>query len=231
MDDIMRRILILLLIILVVTPAFASVPQKIHPVDSPLYRIITDIYLMTGHAMPSSTGPWSSAELDAMIDRIPESEVPDYLKDGYAKVKSELDRELCRDFGSMSLQFSANTSVELFAHTNTDGLTRTDINGVTEKLFTGRESWAYDTIHQNPFLELDLEFDVKDHFYFFMAPQIRNGFHFGTGWENEFGATHLGSNIPYLQLIDGEKYLSLDPNLPFGYFFFSISAHWETDAV
>ena len=227
MDDTMRRILILLLIIFVVTQAFASVPQKIHPVDSPLYRIITDIYLMTGHSMPSSTGPWSSAELGAMIDRIPEAEVPDYLKDSYVKVKSELNKELRRAFGSMSLQFSGSTSVELFAHTNTDGLTRTDINGVTEKLFTGRESWAYDTIHQNPFLELDLEFDVKDHFYFFMAPQIRNGFHFGTGWENEFDATHLGSNIPYLQLIDGEKYLSLDPNLPYRTFASFGSSGWN----
>ncbi len=215
MDDAMRKILILLLVVFVAFQAFASVPQKIHPVDSPLYRIIKDIYLMTGHAMPSSTGPWSSAELDDMIDRIPESEVPDYLKDGYAKVKSELDRELRRDFGSMSLQFSANTSVELFAHTNTDGLTRTDINGVTEKLFTGRESWAYDTIHQNPFLELDIEFDVKDHFYFFMAPQIRTGFHFGTGWQNEFGATHVGSNIPFLHFIDGDKFLSWDMNMPY----------------
>ena len=215
MDDAMRKILILLLVVFVAFQAFASVPQKIHPVDSPLYRIIKDIYLMTGHAMPSSTGPWSSAELDAMIDRIPESEVPDYLKDGYAKVKSELDRELRRDFGSMSLQFSANTSVELFAHTNTDGLTRTDINGVMERLFTGRESWAYDTIHQNPFLELDIEFDVKDHFYFFMAPQIRTGFHFGTGWQNEFGATHVGSNIPFLHFIDGEKKLAWDMNMPY----------------
>ena len=132
MDDAMRKILILLLVVFVAFQAFASVPQKIHPVDSPLYRIIKDVYLMTGHAMPSSTGPWSSAELDAMIDRIPESEVPDYLKDGYAKVKSELDRELRRDFGSMSLQFSANTSAELYVHTNTDGLTSADARGMTD---------------------------------------------------------------------------------------------------
>lgn len=226
MDDAMKKNLILLLVIIVAFQAFASVPQKIHPVDSPLYQIIKDIYLMTGHAMPSSSGPWSSAELGAMIDRIPESEVPDYLKDSYTKVKSELDRDLHRDFGFMSLQFSGSTSVELYAHTNTDGLIREDINGVTEKVFTGRENWSYDTIHQNPFLELDIEFDVKDHFYFFMAPQIRNGFHFGTGWQNEFGATHAGSNIPFLHFIDGEKCLSWDMNMPYRTFASFGSSGW-----
>ena len=223
----MRKVLLLLILFFASFHIFAAVSQKIFPVDSPVYQEIKDIYLATGHAMPSPTGPWSEAELSAMIDRIPQTEVPDYLKDSYRHVKAELGKKLNRDFDFMSLQFSANTSVELYAHTNTDGQTRTDNNGVTEKVFTGRESWSYDVVHSNPFLNLDIEFDVKNHFYFLMAIDIKNGYHFGTNWENEFGATHLGSNILFLQYIDGDHRLSWDINIPLRSFASFGSDHWN----
>jgi len=222
----MRKVLLILILSIASFQIFAVVSQKIFPTDSPVYQEIKDIYLATGHAMPSSTGPWSEAELSAMIDRIPQSEVPDYLKDSYNHVKVELGKNLNRDFDFMSLQFSASTSAELYAHTNTDGQTRTDNNGVTEKVFTGRENWSYDMVHSNPFLNLDIEFDVKDHFYFLLAIDVKNGFHFGTGWENEFGATHLGSNILFMQHIDGEHRLSWDINTPFRSFVSFGSDHW-----
>ena len=222
----MRKVLLVLILFIASLQAFAAVSQKIFPVDSPVYQEIKDIYLATGHAMPSPTGPWSAAELSAMIDRIPFAEVPDYLKDSYSHVIAELGKNLNRDFDFMSLQFSANTNVELYAHTNTDGQIRTDINGVTEKVFTERSAWSYDVVHSNPFLNLDFEFDVKDHFYFLMAIDIKNGFHFGTGWENEFGSTHLGSSILFLQNIDGDHRLSWDINIPLRSFASFGAAHW-----
>ena len=223
----MRKVLLFLILLIVSFQIYAAVSQKIYPVDSPVYQEIEDIYLATGHAMPSPTGPWSEAELSAMIDRIPQSEIPDYLKDSYNHVKAELGKNLNRDFDFMSLQFSANTSVELYAHTNTDGQTRTDINSVTEKVFTGRESWSYDMVHSNPFFNLDIEFDVKDHFYFLMAVDIKNGFHFGTGYEKEFGSSNFGSNIPFLQTLGEKPRLSLDPNMPYRTFASFGSDHWS----
>ena len=222
----MRKVLLLLILSVVSFQLFAAVSQKIFPVDSPVYQEIKDIYLATGHAMPSPTGPWSEAELSAMIDRIPLSEVPDYLKDSYNHIRAELDKNLNRDFDFMSLQFSASTTAELYAHTNTDGQTRTDKNGVTEKVFTGRDNWSFDTVHSKPFLNLDIEFDVKDHFYFLMETEIKNGFHVGTGWENEFGASHFGTNIPFLQNLGEKPHLSLDPNMPFRAFASFGSDNW-----
>ena len=222
----MRKVLLVMVLFIASIQAFAAVSQKIFPVDSPVYQEIKDIYLATGHAMPSPTGPWSEAELSAMIDRIPFAEVPDYLKDSYSHVMAELGKNLNRDFDFMSLQFSANTNVELYAHTNTDGQIRTDNNGVTEKVFNGRENWSYDVVHSNPFLNLDFEFDVKDHIYFLMAIDIKNGFHFGTGWENEFGSTHLGSSILFLQNIDGDHRLSWDINIPLRSFASFGADHW-----
>ena len=222
----MRKVLLILILLIASFQIFAAVSQKIFPVDSPVYQEIKDIYLATGHAMPSSTGPWSEAELSAMIDRIPQSEVPDYFKDSYNHVKAELGKNLNRDFDFMSLQFSANTSAEFYAHTNTDGQTREDNNYVTEKVFTGRENWSYDVVHSNPFLNLDIEFDVKDHFYFLMAIDIKNGFHFGTGWENEFGAGHFGTNIPFLQNLGETPHISIDPNMPYRAFASFGADHW-----
>ena len=125
----MRKVLLILILLIASFQIFAVVSQKIFPTDSPVYQEIKDIYLATGHAMPSSTGPWSETELSAMIERIPQTEVPDYLKDSYNHVKAELGKNLNRDFDFMSLQFSASTTAELYAHTNTDGQTRTDNNG------------------------------------------------------------------------------------------------------
>ena len=222
----MRKVLLLLVVVIIMSPVFASVPQKIHPVDSPVYQAIKDIYIMTGHAMPSPTGPWSSAELGEMINVIPESDVPDVLKESYAWVRSELNKDLHRDFDFMSLQFSGNTATEFFAHTNTDGQIREDNNKVYEKLFTGRENWSFDMVHSNPFLELDLEFDVEDHFYFFMGSQIKTGFHYGTGWKKELGATHIGSNIPFFPVIDKKPFFSWDMNMPYRSFASFGSDHW-----
>lgn len=222
----MRKVLLLLILFIASLQAFAAVSQKIFPVDSPVYQEIKDIYLATGHAMPSPTGPWSAAELSAMIDRIPFAEVPDYLKDSYSHVIAELGKNLSRDFDFMSLQFSANTNVELYAHTNTDGQVRTDKNGVTEKVFTGRNAWSHDVVHSNPFLNINLEFDVKDHFYFLMAIDLKNGFHFGTGWENDFGSGHFGTNIPFLQNLGEKPHLSIDPNMPYRSFASFGSGHW-----
>jgi len=211
----MKKALLTILLIILVTSCFAAVSQKIHPVDSPLYKAISDIYLMTGHAMPSSSGPWSSAELLSMLGEVDRLEVPDVLKDSYDHVLSELGKDLTIDAKPITLQFTPSSAVELYLHTNTDGQTRPDTNRVTERTFTGRESWSYDLVHSNPLLELDLEIDVADSIYLFLGATLKNGFHFGVGYENEHGASVLGSNIIGLQDFSGNSAVSIDPNMPY----------------
>ncbi len=213
----MRKSFLILIMSVTLAFAFASVPQRIYPVDSPEYQAIRDIYLVTGHAMPSSTGPWSAAELSAMLDRISPSEIPQYLIESLDALKKELSKDLTKTPGSMSLKLSLSANLEMYAHTNADGQTRTDINGITEKSFTGRESWAHDLVHAKPLVELDLEFDVKDHFYFFLATEARSGFHGGTGYAYEIGNSVLGTNIPGLQNLppNGAFSLNIDANWPY----------------
>ncbi|MBR4426747.1 MAG: hypothetical protein IKS77_03520 [Spirochaetales bacterium] len=225
----MRKILLILLISTVLAFTFAAVPQKIYPVDSPEYQAIRDLYLATGHAMPSSSGPWSAAELSSMLDRISTSEIPAFLVESYNAVKTELSKGLSENPDLMSLKLSASTNLELYAHTNTDGQTRTDINDVTEKSFTGRENWSYDLVHTKPILELDLEFDVKDHFYFFLAAEARGCTHGGIGYEREIGNSSFGTNIPGLQNIplNGDFALNMDANWPYRAFASFGSSAWN----
>ena len=210
-----RLLLCLLVVILVPLSCFSLVSQKIYPVDSLLYSDISDIYLVTGHAMPSSSGPWSAAELLEMIQAVPREEVPSILQKSYDSIIRELDDSLSIELGHISMQFNASATLELYYHTNTDGQTRTDINSVTEKSFTGVQGWAFDMVHSSPLFRVDFQFDVSDSFYVYLGLPIKSGFHAGSGYTTEVGATHFGSNIPGLKTIGSESSISLDPNWPY----------------
>ena len=212
-----KNCLLVLLVIAVFLQGLSATTQKTYPVDSPIYETISDIYLLTGHAMPSSSGPWSGAELLEMIRKIPEESVPGILKESYLAVLDELGGTLPVRLGEISMRFSADAALELYAHTNTDGHTRTDLNEVTEKSFVGRDNWAYDLVHSDPVFQFNWETDVSDFFYFTIEAPLKSGFHNGTGYENEIGNSAFGSNIPGLQNIpvNGDFSLSLDANWPY----------------
>ncbi len=210
-----RLLLCLLVVIMMPLSCFSLVSQKIYPVGSPVFEGISDIYLVTGHAMPSSSGPWSAAELLEMIQAVPREEVPTFLQRSYDSIIRELDDSLSIELGHISMQFNASATLELYYHTNTDGQTRTDINSVTEKSFTGVQGWAFDMIHSSPLFQIDFQFDVSDSFYVYLGLPIKSGFHAGSGYKTEVGATHFGSNIPGLKTIGSESSISLDPNWPY----------------
>ena len=67
---IMKRIVaVFLLFLMVLTSVFAlSNSQKIYRVDSKEYEEIKYLYILTGHALPSTTGPWSEGELKDLLD-------------------------------------------------------------------------------------------------------------------------------------------------------------------
>ena len=227
----MKRILLVLLAAtMAASGCFAVVPQKIHPVDSPVYDTISDIYLMTGRAMPSSSGPWSTSELLQMIDAIPRDEVPLFLRDSYYNVRSALTEDLSIGMGPLSMQFNGSATLELYAHTETDGAVRGDVNGVAEKSFTGVGSWAFDMVHSSPFLQVGFQMDVSQTFYFCIDFALKSGFHADTGYGYEVGATAFGSNVPGLKTIGNGAPLSLDPNWPYRAFVSFGGGNWNVTA-
>ena len=212
----MKRILLCLLCIVLGTlSCFSVVSQKIYPVDTPVYKEISDIYLLTGHAMPSSSGPWSAAELLAMVKAISQNEVPAFLRESYSNLINELENDLSIDLGNISMQFNGSATLELYYHTNTEGSVRVDNNSVFEKAFVGTQNWAFDMVHSSPLLQIDFQFDVCDSIYLYLGIPFKSGFHAGTGYEKEVGATNLGSNIPGLKTVGNDASFSVDPNWPY----------------
>lgn len=222
-----KSITILVLLFVLQTSLLAYTAQKIYPVNSDIYNQICDIYLMSGHAMPSSTGPWSTAELMKMINGISSSEIPDYLYQKYVDISNQLNRDL-DDLSSdgISLEFGLTLTSEIYLHSTTDGEIRSDKNGVSEKLFVGRENWAYDLNHPSPFINPEFEIDIKDHSYIYFALPIQNGFHTGLGFSDEIGSTNFSSNIIGLQNM-GNFELSLDPNSPYRAFIAFGGENWS----
>ena len=67
--------------------------QKIYSIDSDVYRAIRNLYIAEGMALPSTTGPWSAAELDMMLRRVEEKGVSEASAALYEYAKSELGRD------------------------------------------------------------------------------------------------------------------------------------------
>lgn len=88
----MKKILACILVLMISLSLFASsdAGQKIYSVDSEIYEDIKILSVVTGHALPSGTGPWSGNELSVMLNRINEEEVPSEMRGLYESAKSAL---------------------------------------------------------------------------------------------------------------------------------------------
>ena len=198
-----KAIILILFCAAVLVPAFSSNSQKIYSVDSGLYKTISQIYILTGHSMPSATGPWSGDELLKMYEAVDRSQVPDYMLSRYdaalEQLKSE-DHDV--SFKGGALDFSGTLDGEFYIHTYdvqaADAYSRTDINGLQDHAFEGRSWWfAKDLNHIVPFFNIEWETYLADHFYFLFDLDFQNatrGREYG-----ELGSTKLNSNIIMLQ--------------------------------
>ncbi|MBQ2528317.1 MAG: hypothetical protein II544_06155, partial [Spirochaetales bacterium] len=85
----MKRITVIALIALFcVGFAFAETNnmQKIFPTTSDEYKAISYLYLIQGHSLPSTTGPWSADELAKMLEVLDFNALNDVQKDLYVSV-------------------------------------------------------------------------------------------------------------------------------------------------
>ena len=199
----MKRIVAVAMVLLVVfSSAFAVNNQKIYSVDTEIYTTISQIYVMTGHALPSTTGPWSGDELLKMYEVIDRSEVPGIMLAKYDAALKELAPGSQIVFKGGSMEFSGTLEGEVYFHTydvqGEDAYQRTDINGLTDHAFEGRSWWfGKDPNHITPFFKLSWETWLTEHFYSAFDLNIQNA---SRGDEyGELGSTKLNTNIPMLQ--------------------------------
>ena len=112
-----RFVLITLVIALCLSGISAANTQKIHPVDSPLYDALVQLYISEGYALPSTTGPYSTDELLMMLHRLERTSLSESGRALYDYLADELDED------DPVVDFDVDINLETYIHTDTDNFT------------------------------------------------------------------------------------------------------------
>ncbi len=128
----MKKAIAILLVLFCLMPAFSVVTesnrQEIYPVDSPVYDAMEYLYISTGLALPSTTGPWSAAELDMMLKRIDVSKLDQSEKAVYDYIASELGHSpRLNPDDIFGLDIGMEVRGDFHVHTNKDDFTNPDL--------------------------------------------------------------------------------------------------------
>ncbi|NLZ77452.1 MAG: hypothetical protein GX911_05745, partial [Spirochaetales bacterium] len=183
----MKRLwLTLLLAGVLFSPIFgAATDQKIYPVDSEPFHIITSLYITQGLALPSTAGPHSGDELMKMLDRIDVDRLDPSLKNLYQRVYDELHGQ--RNVVTWGLE----TALEAYIHTDTTN-------------FIHEEDWVRGYDERAPLLNIILETFPSRHFYGYSELPVNNtkytGYdaNTGTALSSFFGGSQITTNLIFL---------------------------------
>jgi hypothetical protein len=181
--------------------------QKIYSLDGDVYDAIESLYIHQGLSLPSTTGPYSQAELSLMVEKIRTSELKGSMKDTYEYIQTVLGIEPKSQGKGIGLSWGFDATLETYTHSDTTN-------------FTGRESWNYDAINHKPFLTVSLETWPADSFYGYSELSVGNAYTL----ENGFGATTFATNVP---MVPPSLMPDLDLNIPYRAFVAAGGDHWS----
>lgn len=143
----MRRLLLVVCILIMsFSIAFAANTQKIHPVNSQVYEAISLLYISNGYALPSTGGPWSTDELLKMLEKIDRSTQSEAGKSVFDFVVENLKE------GDRAVRFGLDAALEGYFHTDTTN-------------FTKENQWIRGYNERKPLLDIVLETWPSKHFY------------------------------------------------------------------
>lgn len=205
----MKKILACILVLMISLSLFASsdAGQKIYSVDSEIYEDIKILSVVTGHALPSGTGPWSGNELSVMLNRINEEEVPSEMKGLYESAKSALSLSASEEV--IKLDLSGRINLDLHFHTNNEGLAKVNSLGNTEHLFQDNRFLSFSYEKERPFVLLEAGIQATENFYGYISLDLRNNKNITDSKEDAIGSSKIESNIfllrnfkPNVNLID-----------------------------
>ncbi|MFA6865537.1 MAG: hypothetical protein WCS04_07055, partial [Sphaerochaetaceae bacterium] len=156
------KIALLVLLFFISLSLFAGVNrQYIVPVDESdnLMDIMKSLYIESGLALPSSTAPYSVAELQLMTEQVKVEKLNSislkqysYLLEKLQSYTKEIDNDVLMDTNS-------KISLESYAHLNTD-------------YFTERSDWVYDWQEQQKLFNMDVDLMANDIAYSFVNIQL-----------------------------------------------------------
>lgn len=126
-----KKITILLILLFTFASLFGGVHdnlQKIYSVDSDEYEAISYLYISAGKALPSTTGPWSGAELKMMLDDIDADLLSGYALELYNNIYATVSAPDARfnpnDLFSFTISGDAGLSATY--HTNPEDFNSPD---------------------------------------------------------------------------------------------------------
>lgn len=165
---IMKRILVAVAIaVLISASVFAySNQQKIYSVDSGVYKAMETLYILSGKALPSSSGPWSEAELQKMLAKIDRSALSDAGQNYYDYVEGLITTEPRRQYAdNFAMQFGLDLDLEFYYHTNGEKYNLDDdwFHGYTDRqkfLSFTFETWPTNRFYG--YFSFDLHLGIAD---------------------------------------------------------------------
>jgi hypothetical protein len=180
--------------------------QKIFSLDSDVYEAIAALYVHQGISLPSTTGPYSEAELLMMLDKVNPGKLSGATKATYDYIAKQLDIQPKMQTKGMGLSWNFDANLETYTHSNT-----TD--------FTGRENWYRGYISQKPLLSIGLETWPSDSFYGYSEFTVGNTYTL----ENGFGTSAFSTNVIVMA---PATLMDLDFNMPYRAFVAMGGDHW-----
>ena len=187
----MKKRFILLLALFIISTSYLSAMtngQKIHPIDSSIYSSMEKLYLLENHSLPSSSKPWSEAEILDMLDGVnPTSKTSKMLYDNiYNQVGAKSEISLSDD--DVRMNFDITTAFEVYAHQN--------------EVFKDEEYWVHGFNYREKFLDVEWDLFSSDNIYVYFDAVILM---------NSLGNHHNDENGNYLYQ---NKFVTNSPLLP-----------------
>lgn len=174
----MKRILVLLFVMMLSISLFASVNgERIIDVNSPIYRAVKSLYISQGHALPSTTGPWSESEIEHMLSLLDTESMSSSDKETLYYIRSELSHE------EELFAFSGEINLETYLHTNPSD-------------FVGRDMWGRDPNSTLPMILIYSDAWVGDNFYGYFGINLSNAkFQAESDAKERFASTTFSTNL------------------------------------
>ncbi|MFC2821395.1 MAG: hypothetical protein ACTTJW_02170 [Sphaerochaeta sp.] len=199
--------------------------QKIYSVDSGVYKSMETLYILSGQSLPSSSGPWSEAELQLMLERIDISALSDAGKSQYDSVKAMITSEpRTRYKDNLAMQFGLTAALEGYAHNNPK--------------FDDYNDWFHSFTDRNPLFKGTFETWATDNFYGYFEISLGNniGYDVGRPEGNHLYKQRYNINIPILNAIllskpsNGNILADFDWTVPYRAFAAAGGQHWSVMA-
>lgn len=171
----MKKIMVILIMMLSLSFIFAADNGvKAIDVGSDVYSAVKSLYLSQGHALPSTTGPWSENEIKLMLSRLDKDSLSPSEMETYLWVEKEISHE------DDSFKFNLEANIETYTHTDNEH-------------FVGRSSWSIDT---KPMLLISSDAWIGENFYGLFTINVSNAkIMAGADGKDNFASTKFSTNL------------------------------------